>query len=99
MEMAGTFQLDENRLEADASVLAQINQQLLSDTQVLQNMLNIVRNAWVSSGNDAASFADLLQHNINQINEGVIPTLSAFVETCNTLAANTRVAKSQTFQG
>ena len=92
----GTYNIkNESDLLFTSEELAANNQKLAEYAATLQNVLNQIRGAWVSSGQDAESFANVLQTCISTINERIVPALNQYSATMKQLANNTMALKNK----
>lgn len=88
---------DIDRLESSAADLASSNQKISSDAASLTQILNEIRQSWENeSGTDLQSILTELDGCIKKIQTAINPVVGKYVETMNTLVAESRTTQNKT---
>ena len=86
-----------DELEASTAALASSNQKVTNNANSLSYILNQIKENWQNeAGSDLASFITELEKCINSIQYAISPTVTEYVKTMNTLAAESRSTQSKT---
>lgn len=88
-----------DQLETSTADLATINQNVSTNVTSLASVLNDIKTNWQNeAGADLASIIKELEDCINKLQTAINPTVGKYVETMNTLVANSRSTQSRTIQ-
>ncbi len=88
---------DIDGLESSTADLASSNQKIASDAASLTQILNEIRQSWENeSGTDLQSILTELDDCIKKIQTAINPVVGKYVETMNTLVAESRTTQNKT---
>lgn len=87
---------DVNALEQSATTLSGINQKVSENAQSITSILNAIEANWQNEmGTDKQTAVQELKKCVNKIESAICPTVTKYVDTMNTLVAETRRIQSQ----
>ncbi len=88
-----------DELESSTATLASSNQKVTNDAQSLAYILEQIKTNWQNeAGTDLASIITELEKCINSLQNAINPTVSKYIETMNTLVAESRSTQSRSVQ-
>lgn len=86
-----------DQLETSTASLATINQKVSNDIASLNYILNEIKSNWQNEeGADITSAVAELEKCISKVQSAINPTVGRYVDTMNSLVANSRSTQSKT---
>ena len=87
---------DINQLESSTQELANSNQKVSADVTSLEYILNQIKENWQNdAGTDIMSIVTELESCISKLKVAINPTVSKYVDTMNSLVAESRATQNQ----
>lgn len=87
---------DINQLEGSTQELANTNQKVTSDVSSLEYILKEIRENWQNDeGTDIMSIVAELEQCINKLRVAITPTVGRYVDTMNSLVAESRATQNK----
>lgn len=87
---------DINALEVSTQELANTNQKVATDTSSLEYIIKEIKNNWQNeAGSDLMSVISELETCINTMRNAINPTVGKYVDTMNTLVAESRATQNK----